>query len=244
MSNTAIVSPYDSDLRRAGVSILAASAAGVAVAKFLSNETVEDKKAVAHLKEEQRRERLAAAKPVEATLHIPEPQSLIRAAQSLGYRLEPLAKPGAPLQEQPQLLLQDDHGRQMMLRPGSGKLVVTASDGAQAIQSVVHQHTLEAVAAHFGTKWTGVKTRKLANGIVEIEAKENDVSQSGGAAKVRAQVQPDGKVHVDIDEMKGNRCEKILSELAKSVGGEPTKIEKKPAFWQLPGKKTKSNIKV
>lgn len=254
MSNTAEVTPYSdsgssnlgstlgtSAVVGVGAGLVAAGGVLVACAKFLSEETEQDVQAKEHYKQQRREERLAAARLSCVNLHLKDTSSLLQAAHSLGYRVvtNPTAKPqsgAAPV------LLQDLAGHKLALQPVQNGVAIAGNCGIAAIHEVVRQHAVDAVRRHLGTKWLAVKSRQLAGGNVEFEAKEASTGQAGGAATIKAQIDGEGRVHVDIDNVKGNRCEKVLSELSKAVGGKASIVKKKPAYWLLPGEPAKVKV--
>jgi len=254
MSNTAQVTPYaDTGSSNLGSSLAAGAAMGVgaglvvaggalvACAKFLSEETEQDIQAKEHYKQQLREERLAAARMSYVTLHLKDTSSLLEAAQTLGYRIvqDPVANPHAGPAP---VFLQDRAGRRLALQPVHNTVAIAANCEVAHIHEVMRQHSVHAVQKHLGTKWTAVKSRQLADGMVEFEAREASVAQEGGAATIKAQVGSDGRIHVDVDNVKGNRCEKILGELSKAVGGKASVVKKKPAYWQFPGEPTKVKV--
>jgi hypothetical protein len=254
MSNTAEVTPYaDSGSSSLGSSLATSAAVGVgaglvmaggalvACAKFLSEETEQDIQAKEQYKQQRREERLAAARMSCVTLHLKDTSSVLEAAQSLGYRVvqSPVTKPHvgpAPV------FMQDLAGRRLALQPVHDRIEFASNCEGVPVAQVMHRHSVQALQKHFGTKCMAVKSRQLAAGVIEFEAREASVGQEGGAATIKAQVDCDGRVHVDIDNVKGNRCEKILGEISKAVGGKASVIKKKPAYWQLPGEPAKVKV--
>lgn len=224
-----------------GAGLVAAGGALVACAKFLSEETEQDIQTKEHYKQQLREERLAAAHMSYVNLHLKDTSTLMEAAQTLGYRVvqDPVAKPHAGPAP---VFLQDQAGRRLALQPVHDKVVIAGNCGVTPVHELMRLHSVQAVQKHLGIKWAAVKSRQLAGGMVEFEAKEASAVQEGGAATIKAQVGSDGRIHVDIDNVKGNRCEKILGELSKAVGGKAIVIKKKPAYWQLPGEPTKVKV--
>ena len=51
-------------------------------------------------------------------------------------------------------------------------------------------------------------------------------------------------VLVDVDKVRGPRCEGIVRDLADAVGGEISKMKKKDSFFQLPGEPAKAKVRV
>jgi hypothetical protein len=245
----------------AGVAVACAAGAvlgAVALAKWLSETTPEDQAAVERLNEEQRRERIRGYKPttslsggikepatiITQKLTLREIEPLVLSAQKLGYRLEPLARTDGPLAQQPQILLRSASGTRMAIeRNTNGRLIVSTAGDRLCIQTLVRQHTVDRAMDHCSKMGMEVKSAKLANGEVQIFARERNTHQRGGAAEVRAQVRTDGTAWVDIDQVKGNRCEEIVSQLAEAIGAEVTGARKKDSYFQLPGEPTKTHVR-
>ena len=53
----------------------------------------------------------------------------------------------------------------------------------------------------------------------------------------------DRLVGVDIDGIRGTRCENIVTEFAQAVGGQITGQQKNEAYWQLPGEPVKTRVR-
>ncbi|MFC1718147.1 DUF2997 domain-containing protein, partial [Candidatus Poribacteria bacterium] len=73
---------------------------------------------------------------------------------------------------------------------------------------------------------------------------EQDARLKGGAAEIRAQVHKDGTTHIDIDKVKGNRCQDIVKELASAMGGEVSEMKRKASCFQLPGELARTKVKI
>ncbi|MCA1614087.1 MAG: hypothetical protein LC800_08035 [Acidobacteria bacterium] len=168
----------------------------------------------------------------------------MRTAESLGYRVEPLAPSSVSLAEQPQILLRRASGERLAIaRNDAGRLVVHTAGDRRRVQALVRQHTVERAVEHLTSKGMGVQTAKLASGEVQILARERDRSRRGGAAEIKAQVSVDGIALVDVDKVRGNRCEEIVRDLAQAVGGEVSGMRKKDSYFQLPGEPAKTEVK-
>lgn len=268
MSNTSRVTPYDSSavsaavgagLGLAAVCVVGAAAGAIAVARWLAEETPEDRAAMDRIKEERRRERLNSPTVTVAragarralprlntvALHLRDPEALIRSAEKLGYQREPLVQPSSTLAEQPLVLLHGAAGERLAIeRNAKGRLVVHTAGDRSRVQTLVRQHTLDRAVEHLASKGMAVQTATLANGEVQILAREKDASRRGGAATVKTQVRTDGTAWVDVDCIRGNRCENVVSELAQAIGGEVASVAKKDAYFQLPGEPTKTRVRV
>jgi len=226
----------------------------MALAHWLAEETPEDRMALERLQEERRRERLRRQttradlldtrldpqRLTTVSLHLRNPESLVWSAEKLGYRLEPVAQPSARVAEQPLLLLRRPSGERLAIaRNARGRVIVQTAGDRSRVQALVRQHTLDRTLEHLGRRGMNVQTATLANGEVQILAREQNAGQRGGAAEIKAQVHTDGTTWVDVDCVRGTRCEAIVSELAQAIGGEVANMTKKNAYYQLPGEPTK-----
>jgi hypothetical protein len=275
MSNTSNLTPYDASTAGSGTStigtgaglacgIAVACAAGavlgaVALARWLSEETPEDRRAVERMKQERRRELLESyksgvdlsKKPVEfspiktVNLNLRELEPLVLSAQKLGYQTEPLIQPAKPLSQQPQILLRNASGERMVIeRSPKGRLVVSTAGEHSRIQNLVRQHTVDRAIEHLSSRMDmELKIARLGNGEVQIHAQERNAKR-GGAAELKAQVQTDGSAWVDIEKVRGNRCEEIVSQLAQAIGAEVNGMKKKDSYYQLPGEPAKTKVRV
>ncbi|HEX7706811.1 MAG TPA: hypothetical protein VF701_10180, partial [Thermoanaerobaculia bacterium] len=113
MSNTSEVSPYVTSVPAAPSR---ARASAAAFAKWLAAETAAERSAVDRVREQRRRDRLEEYAPQairSVELHLTEPEPLIRSAEALGYRPEPLALDGRPLDDQPRVMLTSERGERI-----------------------------------------------------------------------------------------------------------------------------------
>lgn len=178
-------------------------------------------------------------------LHLRDAESFLRSAEKLGYQREPLLQPSGPLAEQPAILLRSATGDRLAIgRNTKGRLVILTAGDRQRVQTLVRQHTVDRAVEHLAKRGMNVQTATLANGEVQIVARERDASRRGGPAELKTQVRTDGTAWVDVDCVRGNRCENIVSELAQAIGGEVSSMTKKAAYFQLPGEPTKTRVKI
>jgi hypothetical protein len=263
MSNTSSVTPYDSTTSAGSSTSIAdaavACAAGVvAISRWLSEETEDDRGALERLKSERQRELLGGSRPTPLLgahrdslnittvgLQLRNPKSLIHTAERLGYRVETLTHSSLSLPDQPQILLRRASGERLAIACGeTGRLVVHTAGDRRRVQDLVRQHTVDRAVEHLASKGMGVRTAKLASGEVQILARERDSGSRGGAAEVKAQINVDGTALVDVDKVRGNRCEEIVHDFAQAVGGEVSDMTKKDSYFQLPGEPAKTEVKV
>ncbi len=270
MSNTSTVTPYDNmDSRNsvnglgtvvgiaAGVCIGVAAAGVVTMARWLAHETEADREAVARVNEVRRRERLGTENKQEISgarvdlsavttlhLHLKDSDSLLRTATALGYRATP-AQSGFGQADGAIILLQKPSGGRLAItQTANGRLAIHTAGDQRRIRALVRRHTEERALTHLRSKGMEVKHVRLANGDLQILARESNTGQSRGPAEVKAQVRADGTAYVDIDKCRGNRCEALVSDLARAVGGLVSGTTKKDAYFQLPGEPTKTRVKV
>jgi hypothetical protein len=259
MSNTSIVSPYavGSALAVGAACVIGAAVATIAVAKWLAEESPEDAAVRRRANAVRRKERLSGRAPAELAreaayipsvtsvpLHLRDPETLVRAAERLGYRMEPLATASEPLRNQPHVLLRSAAGERLAIsRDSTGHVVVQTIGARERVGALIRQHTADRVAEHLATRGMEVRTAVLANGEVQIFAREQP-GHGDGAAEIKTQVLADGTAHVDIDKIRGSRCEQIVRQMADAVGGEVCRANKKASYFQLPGEPTKTKVTV
>jgi len=226
--------------------VIAAVGIGAAV-NWLSEETVEDRAAADCFRRERRQERLGCScsklRPITTVdLHLRDPELIVRSAEKLGYRVEPLSQ---ALNEQPQIFLRRASGERLVVgRNAKGRVVVQTAGEAKRVQAVLRQHTVDQTIQHLTGAGMNVKTAVLSNGEVQILATEQAAGQPGGPAEVRAQVRSEGTVWVDVEKVRGPRCKEIVSGLAQAIGGEISTMKHKDSSFQLPGEPTKTKVKV
>jgi hypothetical protein len=265
MSNTSTVTPYEStnseELSTAGLAAGAGIAAcvvgAVAVVRWLVEETAEERESLDNIRRERRREQLAhpglgkladerrvSPSITTVSLHLNDADSLIRSAEHLGYRRESVAPSSASLSDQPVLLRNTTGERLAIGRNDKGRLIVSTAGSNRRVQKLVRQHTVDRAVEHLASRGMQVQTANLVNCEVQILARERESGVPGGAAEIKAQIGSDGQVVVDIDCVKGNRCEVIVQDFAQAIGGKVTATNKKSSYYQLPGEPAKTDVQV
>lgn len=253
----------------AGLVVVCAAGAFIgaaALAQWLAQETPEDRAAVDRLQEELRRDRIKGSIPTQdlsrihakdlsrvherpemittVNLHMCNLSPLVETARKSGYRLEPLVQPHKPLSEQPQILLRNDRGERLVIqRNEKNRLAVSTAGGRTRIESLVHRHSIDRAMEHLRSSGMNVEIGRIANGEVQIIARER-TRKRGGAAELKAQVRKDGRVQIDVDKIQGNRCEEIVTQLAEAIGAEVSGVTRKEAYYQLPGEPAKTHARV
>lgn len=242
MSNTASVTPYDSESTNSSVVSGAASATSaclegaVAVARWLVERTPDQEAAIAAANERDKARRVdAALRLTSVGLHLREASTLLSSAKALGYQPAGMAPAGVTL-------LQDAGGNRLAIeRVATGRLVVH-SGTARVTQALLYRHTVDQVQREFARRGMDVRIGHAGKGEVQITGVEKADRQGDGRAVVRADVRRDGTVEVDISGVKGTRCETILSALAESVGGETTTMSRKREYFESPGEATRAPL--
>ncbi len=258
MSNTSTVTPYDGVGTAASSSAIGVLAgACVAVSNWLMEETPEDRAAVEARRAERRRELLGLdlqkpgitpplCEPLQLnTVHLyqREMEPLLRAAEKLGYRREPLTVPAGQTAEQP-LLLRGARGERLAItRNRKGALTITTRGAQERIKTLVRQHSVDRVVEHLNAVGR-VQSHVLPNGEVQLQAREHNTGQAGGQAVISVQIHQDGSLWADVDKIRGPRCKELVAGLAQAVGGEVVESVQKEAFYQLPGEPTKTRLQL
>lgn len=249
MSNTTEITPYESQPVISGTT---SSSGGVCAAacdalRWLCETTDDDSAALAEAKDLQRHERvsafLAQGRPPRITtarLRLKCLDPFLQSAQSLGYTLRFMN--GSPSSS---LLLQKANGEKLAISRERGRLAVSTVGGMEQIHALMRQHTQDRVVAHL-SKRLGMQIRsaKLANGEIQISARETCLRHGDGQAVMKAQIRQDGGLWVDVDGIKGNRCEKIAATLAEVMGGEIKNMNKKGSTLTLPGEPARNRVRL
>jgi hypothetical protein len=183
---------------------------------------------------------------ITARLHVRNMDNLLQSAIKLGYRPEPLLVASKPLAEQSQVLLAKPSGERLALqRTQTGHIAMSTVGQPERLHHLMRQHILDLVVDHLSSRMgMEVKLDRLGNGEVQVLGREQTGAKRGGPAVVRTRVQADGSLAVDVDQVKGNRCEEIVAGLAGAVGGRISGMRKKDSYWQLPGESTHTEVKV
>ncbi len=266
MSNTSSITPYESSSSSsssgqvAGLAAVACVAAAAGLVAWLAKESDQDREAKRRSKEQRRRERLdslsnvdrsrlVAASPVPeittVNLRIRDAESLVESARKLGYRAEKLPHVSSQLVNQSPILLRGASGERIAItRSRSGGLDVHTSSRRPQVESLVRQHTVDRAIAHLKARGLSVQTGTLANGETQILANESQSPRQDGTAEIKAHINADGSVLVDVDKVRGNRCAEIVQDLAAAVGGAVCGCVKKDSYFQLPGEPTSTAIKL
>jgi len=215
MSVTVTVTPYDHERQRQ-----------------LSEEEAKCHAAVRAYRAERRQRRVMRQR---VALNVRSVEPLLRAAESLGFRLDPLPTGGTSLESAEQVSLNRSTGEALLMERGeSGRLIISTNGPQESIQRLVREHVLTQARAHLQARGMDVLVRQLPTGEIQLEGRER-ASDPGGQAKVMAGVGRDGTMRIDVACVKGKRCEDITRELARAVEGECLDFKRKAEFFQITG---------
>lgn len=216
--------------------------------RWLCEETPEDREVRSSLKTERHQELRAsieAERMMSYDLHQEELEPLVAAAAQLGYHEDHHWAEERQADRRHLVLLANSSGQRLAIgRNDKGRLTVATAGAPQRLQALVRQHTLKRAVEHLAAKGMAVQSATLPNGEIQLLARETGQGEGDGAAEVRTQINTDGSLWVDIDRCAGNRCERIVGDLATAIGGKVTSMKKKDACFQLPGEATKPQLMV
>jgi hypothetical protein len=228
MSNTAEVTPYVEDETSSSTTTGRSSAAGALAGVF--SRSVADQQADAAWRERRRAERLSGTRlTVLGTSLTP----LVQAATELGFR--PVDVSGAVAGRLPvdRIALVNAKGQHIELRTQANAVDLIGSAPTAALQAIVRQRTLRAVEQHLRSISGGnVQMSKRSDGSVELKARETPSQRPDGDANVSVVVKTSGELHVDIDNIRGTRCESVLDGIAKAAGGRSRNKKIKPSYYE------------
>lgn len=171
------------------------------------------------------------------TLHLKDSRTLVKSAEKLGYKVVEQEKTTSG-----DILLESGTGNRLTISHDSQEhLVVHATQGNQKVHELVRQHTIDRTIEHLQAKGMSITTEKLANGEMQIQAKERRAT-NGDFAEVKTTISTEGNVAIDVDKVKGKRCEQIVKDLAFSIGGAVSDTKKKDAYFQVVKQPTRINL--
>lgn len=255
MSTEAKISPYEgnpeninhgsglvSDIAIGAIGLAAGIAIG-SVALIAKGLTLDEKQkeALARRKEEERIERARVKKPEQleiaiVPLKLRAPDTLVKSAISLGFKLQPFELPQVSLQSQPSITLARPSGETLTIRRAeTGRLLIeTQRRNIATVPEVMKKHTIDQAINHLRKQCRSVEAKMGRNGEYIIVAQEGNQGQKDGAARITAHISKEGVVTVDVSNIKGSRCEKIINDIARAIGGECIRGRKKSEYFQVP----------
>ena len=259
MSNTADVSPYESDsavtreyssasagetasaISGAALAVGVAAAIGaIACARFLVQST-EGQRAARAARRRSDYARLAheaRSNPATVALRVPL-ASMLESSRTLGFRPVSIPDPHPELKgDAAPVLLQNDRGERIALQNFRGRLMASSRGDLALLHRVVHQNQLIAAAKHLqAVSGRPVRMRNLPDGALEVQASEPTSGAAGAPATLTARIASHGATTLDISGTKGTRCDQLLADYARAVSGEPRNVRFKPAYYDtvLPG---------
>lgn len=264
MSNTSSLSSYAG----AATTVPATSAASAAAARGLGDairwlcaDSVADRRVREGLEDDARSRRLTAARAASAAapvavqaptvtsvpLKLAGTESLCASAAKLGYRAAPLRGDLGSLAEKGTVLLHNGAGERLVVTRNPQGLVEVQALGARPsverrVGEVLRQHSVDRVQASLAAQGMTVQAVSLPNGEAQLVGREQGVSRRDGNAVVRLQVRTNGEVDLDVDCIRGRRCEEIRDRLARDIGAEVRAVTRKPAFHEEPGERARIRI--
>ncbi len=256
MSNVSDVTPYDEEATgnspndvgvHVGAAVGALAVGCASVVCWLIQDSETDKAALSKWKSQHAQTVLDEWKNLPpqslktANLHMDRPDTLVRTAVGLGYRTENLSLSAGTGNA---VLLHGPQGQRLAIAPNDrGRMTLMSAGGSPEPGELLRQHSLDRALEHLARQGMQVQTVRLATGEVQILAREM-TPKAGGTAEIKAQIRSDGTAWVDVDQIRGRRCEEIVQGLADAVGGKVSKTQKKEAYFQLPGEPAKTRIRV
>lgn len=241
MSNTADVTPYVDS----GSSVTGGVGSAARAAPDLFSRSAADRAADEQLAESRRAARLSCASVTLVGNDLPP---LVQAAKELGY---------TPMNVQTGASAQLPHSSARLdstvqLVNARGERLSMLVDGpsirleGSGLQAVVRQRTLTAVSRHLQQLSGGrATTRRASDGSLHLTATELSGRHSDGAAKVAVVVDAAGNLTVDIDNVRGRRCENLLGDLTKAVGGQVRSKKLKPSYYDAePGESARPRTRI
>jgi len=214
MSNTAEVTPYVADAASALSDYLEATEADMAAS-------------ASHLTA-LRAERLACCR---LNIMPDGASSLLHAARERGFVDVAAGAPAASAARRVEL--SNAAGQRIWLESGGERVSLVGSQSAKAeLEAIVRQRTMNAAMRHLQTlSAMPVAMRTLGNGTVELVVKEAQHGQTDGQATVTALIDAKGDIKLDIDGLRGSRCEVLLNATAKAMGGKVGNKKIKPSYY-------------
>jgi hypothetical protein len=248
MSNTAEVTPYEQVessaaseaagalamatigvAALAGIATAAAIGAGARGVGKLLAENDDERDAKRRYLGARTAELLRSTPPRVLRLRQRNTASLVATAQKLGYRVA--AKSTAPGRR---LMLSHANGETLVLSQRAGNVDVASNPGREeAIHALARQDVLDRALKYLGDNSGGaVEVKHRQDGTVELRA-EPGALQPDGEARLTAHIDRQGIAHVDIEGIRGGRCEKILQNFADAVGGQAKNKRIKPDYYRV-----------
>lgn len=224
MSNTADVTPYVSEQDNQLISEPVKAGPSI----FALTDT--ERAVVDNHADAKRQEQLMTAR---VSLHHGNAASLLNAAKSLGF--VPVNAPRLGCDAGRSVELRNSKGECVSLQQVESRIELNSTNGLGVIHDLVRRNTLDLAERHLQALSGGrVVIRQLANGEVELQAGELAKGQQDGAALVTARVDATGSAKLDIENVRGTRCEQVLAGFAKAVGGTARNKKLKPAYYKDP----------
>lgn len=242
MSNTASVTPYmDSGAAASGDVDFAEHAGARLLSRSAADRVIDER-----LAESRRVDRLSCNA---VSLVSGELAPLIRAATELGYvpvkiagRVASMRSTGTRVGPDGAVQLVNAQGDRLSMLP-TGPSVRLEGSGSQA---VVRQRTLMAVSRHLQQLSGGhAIARRAPDGSLHLTASELPARHGGGEARVAIVVDAAGNLTVDIDKVRGRRCENLLHGITTAIDGKVISKKIKPSYYDAePGESARPRTRI
>ena len=215
MSTTAVVTPYDPETEAIRNEIAAT-----------------EEKALAKHRDEARKNRLFSAKmPVTAESRVNLEKSVLiintkslshirLAAETMGYK--------ASLATASKIELTNASGHLVRLtKTSSGKVeIASPKTDLTAVHAIVQQYTASNVVNHMNARGMNVAVKRTPHGEIAIEAIAPDKK-----ILVKTDIRKDGIAVIDVEGIKGQKCQEIITDISLAMGGSQIDTARKNDYF-------------
>ena len=158
--------------------------------------------------------------------------ALLPAAQLCGFR--PVDRPIDAQDSAPLIVLErpDTPPLQLGTDPIDGRVV--ALTPPQVVKEVIQRHVLEQTRDHLQSQGMAVQVQQRANGEIQLTAKDQSGPGPSTPTTLKAAIDTDGRLDVDVDGIKGKACEPMVQDLAQAIGGQIVTSVRKRAYFETP----------
>lgn len=170
-----------------------------------------------------------------ATLRVAHTDTLVRIAQSNGFRLEPSRRKGR------QVLTSATGDRIVLRREGRGSVRVHSSGKATLIEQLAREHNRERAVGYLRGLGLAVREARLPNGEIQILG---EGESEGKPAQVAVQVRANGTYVADVDRTQGTACAPMVHGLVEATGGKVVATDLKPTYHARPEKDVKTKVRI
>lgn len=153
---------------------------------------------------------------------------ILQAARQLGYAQVPLmnTQPG----HERRIELRGSSGERVLVELHHNRVSLLGNRSQQDLEAIVKQRTVDAVTRHLSSIAGNQITTHERNGVLEFIATEA-TGKADGRATITAVVDAKGAVALDIEGLRGARCESLLDATVHAMGARVTQKKLKPAYF-------------